>query len=460
MAPYYREDNYLIIQPGSERTLVSFGLHEYLKPPAFSVPTKVYVDKDDSTKFTSKSDDESLAIYPIKKGKVTNPDALNYLIKVIFNGVLRQNPTILRNNIALTIIQTSSRWSSLAIEKITSYAFEILQINAFTIVPSALCSMFAFGSFQNSCVIDIGYEKFEVTPILDFQIVQASTVIIDKGGLTVNNNLKKLLPKLNDEQINSLKESNIYEVLSNEDAAKSYFGVKGINDSSANGEGEDEGVLDIAAIVTSEKSTREILAEKEKEKKSKNKKDKDVKPKLNSELENNFFYDYSGNKIEVGKERFQGCTDLIDSITYSIYNSLSKIIDSKKRQDCYDNLIIVGNTTKIPGFKEAILVSLNENYHIGLEQTNEIDVPAFRNESSFNTGSEGPNLSQVPQHIKSIRFPEYFSEWKKVGSEDASFLGGQILAKQVFGHGNTGDLYINREDYLEKGPLEIWHIKM
>ena len=64
---------------------------------------------------------------------------------------------------------------------------------------------------------------------------------------------------------------------------------------------------------------------------------------------------------------------------------------------------------------------------------------------------------QVPTSISTPKFPEYFPEWKKIGFADITFLGAQILTKQVFGHLNNS-FYVTREKYDELGPEAIWEV--
>ncbi|ODV83910.1 hypothetical protein CANARDRAFT_29632 [[Candida] arabinofermentans NRRL YB-2248] len=458
MAPQYKQEHYLIIQPGSHSTLVKFGLDDTLSPPTYSIPTKIYQSSNNADQYTMIPNDKP--IFPIVKGSIENVKGLNFLLKSVLKSVLKLNPTILLSQIPLVIVQTSANWSPASIESITNYVFEAMSLPSLSIVPTSLCCLFAYGSTTpNACVVDVGYQKSEISIILDYQVFIPGSKTVSFGGDSINERLSKLLPQFNESQLESLKKSNIFEVLSAEDASASFFGSDALKEKT---DDIDDGVLDIAAIVTSEKSTREILAEKEKE--LKNKKSQTAiqsNGKPNSELESNSFVDSEDNVVVVGKERFQGCNELIESITKAIYKSISKIPDLKRAQECYDNLILVGQTSQIKGFKEALFVKLHADYAIGYEQAK--SSAQRQNQSTFrNTGdlSRDLNFVQVPKHIKFLTKPEYFSEWKKYGFEDCSFLGAEILAKMVFGSSSNSELYLSKEEYLEKGPMGIWHVKM
>lgn len=474
MAPSFKDDAHLIILPGSLHTLVRFGLEDAITPPTYSIPTKVYRNPNQDGCFQatapvgSEGDPESYAVYPIVRGEIVNVDALNFLFKCVLRSVLKDNPLVLLDSITFTLIQSSSRWSPVALEMITNYAFETLQLAAFAVVPAALCSLFAHGSFSSACVIDVGYEKCEISPIVDFQVFAPAVTYLEEGGKSINKRLHELLPELSDDQIESLKRSPIFECLSEEQAKGSYFGVAGLLDDVKAKNPEDEGVLDIASIVTSEKSTREILEEKEREKrgKSQKKKGKTEDEKSNSERENNQFVDNEGNVITVGKERFQGSGRLIENLSHAIFRALSKVPDMKKREECYENLVICGKTSSIKGFKEELLVQLYSKFVAGadIEEYEKRRKERIRQGASFRNEAAGLmdelQLAQAPKRVRVIPKPDYFSAWKKAGFEDCAFLGGEILCRQIFGGSGDNELYLSKEEYYDKGPMLIRHVKL
>lgn len=369
-------------------------------------------------------------IYPISKGRITNIQAFNFFLKLIYKSILAKHPTV--TNIPFLLL-SSSGWSRLDIESITQYVFESMELNAFTIIPSSLATIYAYGAQSTGIVVDIGYDKTEITPVVDYGVFNYTKKILDIGGNDINANLSKLLPNLSEGQIEILKKSNIYEILNDEDKQNSFFGKDGLKN-------DDESEFDVAAIVTSGR-TREILEEREK-------KGKDQIP--NSQLEKNFFIDEENNEVTVGKERFKGSERLIKEISKGIYESLSKIVDLNKRQEAWDHILVVGKTTKIKGFLEALNTELVEEYLIGKElQENPAQI-AFQTTTT-------PSLvfNQVPNSIKLGKMPEYFPEWKKAGYADSYFLGGQIVSKQIFGTHNE-NFFVTRQSYNDKGPLAIW----
>ena len=63
---------------------------------------------------------------------------------------------------------------------------------------------------------------------------------------------------------------------------------------------------------------------------------------------------------------------------------------------------------------------------------------------------------QSPTSIKVVKLPEYFSEWKEVGVEEATFLGAQVAAKVLFViDQGLSKGFMSRTEYNELGPQGI-----
>lgn len=353
------------------------------------------------------------------------------------------------------LLLTSEPWNRLQIENITQYVFETLKIPAFSILPTSLSATFAYG-VQDAVVIDVGKDKTEITPVIEYTPITVSQQTIKYGSSLINKYLEKNLPDLTPGQVEDLKKSDIYEVLSEDAAKNSWFGLNDMPDTKTT---EDDGVIDVAAIVTSGR-TREILAEREKEKHQK----PGEKEKANEDREFNTFTDSEGKIIQVGKERFHGAEELIDKIASSVGEVLKHLHNVNGRQECWDNVIIVGRGSSIKGFKEALLFSLQSKFVISRPTTGS-ELPSMFN-TGYNTptGLGTPSYSrggqghgQVPVQIRVPKTLDYFPEWKSHGWEEASILGAQIAAKQIFG-GSVDGTYVSRTDYNEMGPPSIWDI--
>jgi actin-related protein 9 len=199
-------------------------------------------------------------------------------------------------------------WTAKNHEDITQFIFEKFKTPALCIMDSALATSYAYG-IGNAAVIDVGFQKVDVTAITDFQISGRGSVP-NSGGDGMTRRLMELLKAKNftRDMAEQLKRSNICEILapgtplpgneaaaeevvSNPAAAASTGATSSgpnvkiseaprgpgpdteVGDEDGEDDGEekavdDDGNLDIATIVTSGK-TEEFLAKAEKEKEKK-----------------------------------------------------------------------------------------------------------------------------------------------------------------------------------------------
>jgi actin-related protein 9 len=395
-------------------------------------------------------------VYPIRNGAIVDQKAFHYFIKLVYKSIARPGyPTAL-------LLASSSRWTRPQIELLTQYVFETVRVPGFSLVPSGLAAAFAF-ALQDALIIDIGHGKTEITPVLEFAVVSQAQKVIDFGSSNINLELSKLLPELTVQQIEDLKKSPIYEVLSEDDTKNSWFGQQETNRST-----EEDGVIDVAAIVASGR-TREILAERERQKANPT----DQPEQSNIDREFNTFTDSNGKSIEVGKQRFHGTEALIEQITLEVGKVVQKIDQVNRRQDLWDNLVILGRGSSVKGFKDALVSSLNTRYLIN-RPTTYSELP-----STFNTGHNTPlggtpmynggggnslHLAQAhqghgqsPTSVRPAKMPEYFPDWKGRGWEDAAFLGIEIAARPIF-TGSVENTFVSKNDYNEVGPTAIWDI--
>lgn len=205
------------------------------------------------------------------------------------------------------VLMASPQWTRPDAEAISRYVFEKTRTPALCIIHSGIATQYGL-KWPNMTVIDIGYEKVDVTAIHEGRVVNHLAVgaALDEnqpsGGELFTQRLKKLLASksFTYDMAEQLKKSSICEVLPYVATAENLFELPvlsssgaplsaavsaadkplapvaatevGKADSGANREEEaeddkkeDDGVLDVAAIVTSGQ-TKEFLARKEKEK--------------------------------------------------------------------------------------------------------------------------------------------------------------------------------------------------
>ncbi|CZR63984.1 related to actin-related protein [Phialocephala subalpina] len=326
--PPFKDENILIIAPGSQTTLAQLGLPESFTPASHRFPTRMFLAPDgksyephrirsrkkeavsngdvtmdgtgeangDEEEFFEDPDDDEGAIYPLKEGRIENMPAFFAFLQHIHSTFVPQ----LHSPIML-IAQPC--WTAKNHEDITQFVFEKFRTPALCIMDSALATSYAFG-IANATIVDVGFEKVDVTAVTDFQITGRGHVP-QSGGEAMTRRLMELLKSkdFTRDMAEQLKKSTICEILppgtplpgtegvaaseeviSNPAAAASTGATSsgpsvkiteppptietevvddefGVEDRVV----DDDGVLDIASIVTGDK-TREFLAKKEREK--------------------------------------------------------------------------------------------------------------------------------------------------------------------------------------------------
>lgn len=437
---------------------MQFGLQdETFTVPELEFPTVVHksIGSDGSVKYHPNSREDTQEFKPIVNGEIVDIHAFLEFLKFVYTSILanksKYDPDAFDRqlaNIPLLLISHYS-WSQSQIERINQYVFEVLQLNNFVLLPTSLAATHAMISLQSSLIIDIGADHTDILTIIDYAQVDYLSSTLSIGGNDINKQLSKILIQLSPNQIEDLKKSAIFEILSADAKDSSSLDFQNSDDTYDN-------ALDVAAIITSGRDTREILEERER--------NKNKESVSNSQLETNSFTDRDDNSITVGKQRFHGCDNLINKISERVGYALSRIDDINKQKVVWENIVIVGGTSFISGLSEALLARLI-NDHLITEPEEEkmrkeqeaMDALSSKKKNKYMGSSFVPTVEyfQIPTIIKLAKYPEYFPDWKKHGYADIPFLGGQIIAKQIFTH-SKDTFSITREKYNETGPYSIW----
>ncbi|CAN9084817.1 unnamed protein product [Alternaria alternata] len=205
-------------------------------------------------------------------------------------------------------------------------------------------------------------------------------------------------------------------------------------------------------------------------------------------------------EIEVGTERFMADGDgTLEKIADAVHRAISSIDEVGKRSDLWEQLIVCGNGSKLRGFKESLLQTIQTKYLVspssatiftseipsnvstplgtgantpqpqlgphGGSQVNPLLLAATTAQTQHMMPHGGiPGMSgnthsshgQTPTTIKFIKPPEYFPEFKDVGFDESAFLGAQVAAKVIFvvDQGQSKG-YMTRPDYNDQGPQGI-----
>ncbi|KAJ3562866.1 hypothetical protein NPX13_g8398 [Xylaria arbuscula] len=594
---------------------------------------------EDGWEWVEDRDSVEGAIYPIQGGRIVNmPAFLAFLDHV--HGLLTSTSVY---HITPIVLMASPQWTRPDCEAIARYVFEKTKTPALCLLHSAVASQYGL-KWPTMTVVDIGFEKVDVTCVYDSNVVSHK----DLGFPTPEREIsggevftQKLLSLLKDkgftyEMAEQLKKSSICEVLpyapelaeltelptesqvaasqgpppptTSIEPPKITEPVKPVfnaDTDTENGEPKeaDEGVLDVANIVTSG-NTREFLAKREKEKAEKAKTKKQgkgqepesaaAKPARlpNSKRKTNIFHyedlehedvqvpvpsngvkpnsavavsveaptsetpvalenksnsepvksevksveesqtsgQTNGNlttepvktvterrtkrvrkDIEVGLERFCFADrGEINRITDTIYHAVQSIDDIYKRSACWDNIVFVGNGSRLRGLKENIMQTLTSRHLISpstatiftselpsnmatptgtgsqtptgsftgqLPTTSSVNpllqaattaslgVPGQAHVPSSNAGDATSHHShgQTPMSIKQASQPTYLADWTKNGFEEAMFLGSLVAARLAYCIHNLDAattesqryMSLNRVDFNESGPKAI-----
>lgn len=308
-----------------------------LTPPTHRIPTRMFKDEetneytpyhtykrkkpnatvdgkaDDQWEFVEDRDSIEGAVYPLQGGRIANMAAF-----LAFLDHVHSLLTTTYHNTPI-MLMASPQWTRPDCEAIARYVFEKTKTPALCLLNSAVAAQYGL-KWPTLTVVDIGFEKVDVTCIHEYLIVGHKDLGYPNPDREISGGevfTQKLLSLLKDKKFTydmaeQLKKSSLCEVLPyapdlpelmelpTDDitpavgqiinpASSSAEGVKVVEppkpatafggeteNGIAEGKENDEGVLDVANIVTSG-NTREFLAKKEKEKAEKAKAKKQSK---------------------------------------------------------------------------------------------------------------------------------------------------------------------------------------
>ena len=258
-------------------------------------------EQEDETHFEEDPTSEEGAVYPLQNGRIVEWSCFFALLTHVYNSL---SPPFHFHTPILVIAQPT--WTAQDHESLTQFFFEKFQTPAFCLMDSALAVCYAYAS-PTATVVDVGYSKCDVSTVNEFVIndLGRGAALPDAGGEAMTQRLSELLGSkgFTRDMCEQLKRNPICEILppgadlpadvDENPASAVSTGASGSGDGqrgsiAAQGgaprgpgvnteagdadedrelkDGEDEeGVLDVATIVASGK-TSEFLARKEKEK--------------------------------------------------------------------------------------------------------------------------------------------------------------------------------------------------
>ena len=264
-------------------------------------------DQEDDPKFEEDPTSEEGAVYPLRNGRIEDWSCFFALLTHIYNTMGPPFHTPI-------LVISQPAWTAQDHESLTQFIFEKFKTPAFCLMDSALAVCYAYAT-ATATIVDVGYTKCDVTAVNDFLVsdLGRGSALPDCGGEAMTQRLYNLLggKGFTNDVCEQLKKSAICEILppgtdmpAEAEGIPSAANPASLASTGASGPGagqrgslaaqggaprgpgtntevgdadedrefkegeDDEGVLDVAAIVASGK-TSEFLAKKEREKAAK-----------------------------------------------------------------------------------------------------------------------------------------------------------------------------------------------
>ncbi|KAK5938820.1 Actin-like protein arp9 (SWI/SNF complex component arp9) [Knufia obscura] len=422
------------------------------------------VGDDEETEYYDDPFTAANAVYPIKSGRIENWPCFFALLSHIYQMI---SPPFHMP----VLVVSQPCWTARDKETITQYFFENWKIPALCVMDSALASAWGFG-VQSAVVVDVGLDKCDVTAVTDYVVneVGRGVAIEGCGGSAMTTRLQEELEKQREnykeiedlaELAEQVKRSSICEILpigtalpgqaaesarpqnplvaastgmeSKESSGPTSNQTTNTNGEGANEEDENDGVLDVAAIVA-QNNAAELVAKREREKAEKEAKKKGgAEPAKAARLRNvekhkvTFtFEDYQPldaeamngtvpqsrkrkREIEVGPERFMAATpsaghtdSVLDRIAGAVHSTIMAVPDVSARSSLWDNLIVLGNGSRVRGFTSGLVEVLTTRYTLSPSNatifTSELPSNFSTPVPTGGTNTPIPGQSSNPQH--------------------------------------------------------------
>ncbi|KAJ6098164.1 hypothetical protein N7499_002538 [Penicillium canescens] len=472
--PPFKDEHILLIAPGSQMTLAQLGLPETFTPARFRFPTRMFpaekkgefepyrvnerrqeikvkngtqAPKEDvemkdaqpsaadapKTESTEKPEGEGDgaqsngeatktveevfyeedvmsdkdAIYPIENGRIVDWPCFFALLTHIYNTLSPPFHTPI-------MLIAEPVWSARDREAITQFVFEKFKAPAFSLMDSALAACYGYG-VPTATVVDVGKGKVDVTAVTDFAVNEHGRD--PPPGTPLPGDAATARQGANPAAAASTGGADSNDSAPRGPGDGTQTGTEGSNE-------EDEGVLDVAAIVSG--NTTEYLANIEKEKTTTKKGAADPKQGRlpNSKKEKASFqfeefvqlegqdaapndsrqYIRRQREIEVSIERFlltsprlkngdRLTSGILEDIATQIHHTIIAVPDATKRSELWDSLIIVGCGSKVKGFTQALLSVIQQKFILSPSGT------IFTSEIPSTFTTPAPTGANTPSHM-------------------------------------------------------------
>ncbi|TFK89166.1 actin-like ATPase domain-containing protein [Polyporus arcularius HHB13444] len=481
----FRDSTVVIIETGRTHIRAGQGLHDLLRLPTVELPARVGLRRNlaastgengastsNATSSAKVTDylvgtqlDEALAAgqdlivsWPFAEGDVSDYTQAEALWKHVLFHELKLRRAQMESPIMLSFPAGISRNVS---ERICQIFFERFNAAGFAILERPMSQFYAAisGMQLSGVVVDVDEEYTDVTPIYDGFILHPGRTHVPIGlrdclaylaHLLRSNTsvMAALSPADNSPSPEALQETLL-------ELAKHTWQsglIKALAEGEAARDLEDEGVTDIAAIVVAGKERAVIESGMKRRQNAKAQPAEQARAKEMEALDL-VTTSFRGMELTLGKERHRFCEPLFDPslldgvpgvqprgdpdlrnpLQVAVGEAVAKA-DVDQRAYIWQGLFVTGEITNhIKGLGAALSGRLAPYILSAPDvQSNEVQ----------------------PRHIKTLRVPDYFAEYRDKGDGLAAFLGTSIIAKLAF-NDSAGKNYVSKADYANKGPRTI-----
>ncbi|KAG6381564.1 actin-related protein [Boletus reticuloceps] len=388
-----------------------------------------------------------LVSWPFADGDIRDCTQAEAIWKHIIFNRLQIKRTQNESPVMLSIAPGLSRASQ---ERLCQIFFERFNVASFAIVERPMTQIYATGQL-NGIVVDIGYEKTDVSPIYDGFIVHAARSSTSLGI----GDCEKYLANLLRSNQSVMAAASPPDSPRDPEAIQAFLldlvkyiwsdGHIRVPSDGQIAEVEDEGVTDIAAVLVAGKEKAVIEAGTKKKATAKASAAEQARAREIEALDL-ITLQFRDSSITLGKERHRFCEPLFDpSLLYPLPHednplSLQDTVgfsvsqtDVDQRQYIWQGLFVTGDlASRVKGIGTALQSRL----------------------SSFILGNPDQHNEVQPRSIRVVNVPEYFAEYREKGDGLAAFLGTSIVAKISF-NDVQGKNFVSKLDYDEKGPRAV-----
>ncbi|KAI8983738.1 actin family [Pilobolus umbonatus] len=406
-----REENFVVIDVGSTKTVAGIGMHDTNKPP------NVVVDMADFN-------------YPIQNNIIVDWGHL----EECWHHILFKELGIKKSrNESPVLIAVPVQWNKLEYERITQIFFENFNVPGVYIAPQPLLSLFGCGAVSGM-VVDIGRQVTDITVVVDSNIQLQSNFIVPVGGNHFDAYLLQLMKK-DDKLVQQFQDINTPDIQLDIEFARYVRELPGICNASVGHENKTTSIITELSNIMEEMpvtSAEELIDD---EIKANRDDDGDSTEDIPVEVD----IEYKGHTFTLGSYRHDAMDPLFSpecmdisclSLQQAMRLSTMNCEPPEIRPKLFENIVIVGGCCLTHGLVKRMRTEIK------------LLLPC-----SDNSGDTQPRT------VGFLRVADYFTVLKeKKYQEYATWLGGEIVAKLVFIDAKN---YVSKVDYNESGPSVV-----